>query len=228
MRAGEYPGYDFKTGYASDTVLQRDYKGLARLLKLLHAAFAPKGRIVTLAYYPDGKQERLIHEHGFAQYASTMHMMSYDQPGEHSTWAFAERVARQGAAVLPPQLLTLGLPFYGRHVQSGDWKSYEDLVQQHHPLADDADEANKYYFNSPAMIRRKTRLARRLGLGGVMIWEVGQDCRRNAVTHGETTHAVTCPSGESSSLLSAIQHELNAPPPEPEAAAAGQRARDEL
>ena len=63
----EYPGYDFKTGYASDDILQRDYRGMAKLLKALHEAFAPTGRTVTLAYYPDGKQEALITEHGFAQ-----------------------------------------------------------------------------------------------------------------------------------------------------------------
>ena len=28
-------GYDFKSGYASDDVLQKDYKGLAKLLKAL-------------------------------------------------------------------------------------------------------------------------------------------------------------------------------------------------
>ena len=97
----EYPGYDFKTGYASDDVLQKDYRGMAKLLKVLHEAFAPKGRVITLAYYPDGKQEGLITKHGFAQYVEAMHMMSYDQPGKHSTWEFAERVAKQGARMLP-------------------------------------------------------------------------------------------------------------------------------
>ena len=204
----EYPGYDFKTGYASDDVLHRDYRGMARLLKLLHASFAPKGRIITLAYYPDSKQEQLITSYGFAKYVAAMHMMSYDQPGRHSTWEFAERVAKQGARMLPAHQVTLGLPFYGRHVSTGDWKSYEDLVQAHAPLAPGTDEAGGYYFNGPDLIMRKTRLARELGLGGVMIWEVGQDCRQNAVTHGKDTHAVTCPQGEQSALLAALAREL--------------------
>jgi len=189
-------------------VLNRDYKGLSRLLKLLHAAFAPTGRTITLAYYPDGKQEGLITSHGFSQYVDAMHMMSYDQPGRHSTWEFAQRVAAQGARMLPPHLVTLGLPFYGRHVKTGDWKSYEDLVQMHAPLEPDVDEAGGYYFNGPHLIQRKTRLAIELGLGGVMIWEVGQDCRQHAVTHGETTHVVTCPR-EASALLAAIGSELS-------------------
>ena len=211
----EYPGYDFKTGYASDDVLLRDYKGLKRLLKLLHAAFEPSGRIITLAYYPDKRQEGLIKDHGFGKYVANMHMMSYDQQGKHSTWEFAERVAKQGAQILPAHLVTLGVPFYGRHTQTGDWKSWEDLVQMFDPLGDGVDESGGYYFNSGALIRRKTRLAHAAGLGGVMIWEVGQDCRRHAVTHGETTHAVTCPRGEDSSLLAAMQRELDVLPPRP-------------
>ena len=111
--------------------------------------------------------------------------------------------------MLPPHLVTLGLPFYGRHVKTGDWKSYEDLVQMHAPLEPDVDEAGGYYFNGPHLIQRKTRLAIELGLGGVMIWEVGQDCRQHAVAHGETTHVVTCPQGERSALLAAIGSELS-------------------
>jgi chitinase len=219
----EYPGYDFRSGYASDDILQKDYKGLKLLLKGLHAAFEPAGRIITIAYYPDGKQERLFVEHGFGRYVAAMHMMSYDQGGRHSTWDFAQQVAHQGAALLPAHLVTLGLPFYGRHMKTGEWKSYEDLVQMLHPIADDVDEGEGYYFNGPKLIRRKTALARQLGLGGVMIWEVGQDCRMHEVTHGETTHAVTCPDGERSSLLDALRSELQSGGQSPEG-----NGRDEL
>lgn len=226
----EYPGFDFKTGYASEEVLHKDYRGMARLLKLLHASFAPLGRIITMAYYPDKKQEGLIASYGFAKYVAAMHMMSYDQPGRHSTWDFAERVARQGADMLPAHLVTLGLPFYGRHVTSGDWKSYEDLVQAHAPLDANTNEAGGYFFNSPTLLRSKVALARELGLGGVMIWEVGQDCRQNPVTHGKDTHVVTCPSPEMS-LLAAIGEELRDGQPtmsDASADASAASVRDEL
>ena len=36
-------------------------------------------------------------------------------------------------------------------------------------------------FNGVKTIWAKTRLAAKLGLGGVMIWEVGQDCRLEPV-----------------------------------------------
>ena len=205
VATGEYPGFAFGSGYQADEAVEREYKGLRRLLKLLHGAFAPSGRIVTMAYYPDQRQEQLIMKHGLHRYVANLHMMAYDQGGKHSTWEFGQKVARQGAELLPKSLVTLGLPFYGRHTSTGDWRSYEDLVQQHAPLSADVDEAGGYFFNGPAHITRKTRLAAELGLGGVMIWEVGQDCRVHAITHGATTHAVTCPDGERSALLTAVR-----------------------
>ena len=224
----EYPGFTFGSGYHSDAAVQKDYKGLRALLKLLHAAFVPTGRVITIAYYPDGRQERLFTEYEVGKYVVNMHAMAYDQsPGQHSTWEFAQKVVQQGATLLPAHLVTLGLPFYGRHVRTGEWKSYEDLVQEHSRAAGGSlqpadewalrDEAAGYFFNGPALIERKTRLALEAGLGGVMIWEGGQDCRVHAVTHGATTHAVTCPHGEASALLTAIRKgaPYRAPPASP-------------
>ena len=204
----EYPGYSFGSGYHADDAIQRDYKGLSLLVKKMAKAFRPSGRIITLAYYPDGKQEKLLLDHNLHKHVANMHMMSYDQPGKHSTLDWSREVASRGAGILPPELLTLGVPFYGRHIKTGDWKSYEDLVQMNAALLKnrpEVDEAGGYYFNGPGTIAKKVQLARSLGLGGVMIWEVGQDCRRNAVVHGETTHAVTCPQGEESSLLASLK-----------------------
>ena len=113
----------------------------------------------------------------------------------------------------PPAKVTLGLPFYARHTRTGDWKSYEDVLGQTGALEPSVDEAASYagyYFNGAGLIERKVALARRLGLGGVMIWEVGQDCRVNPVTHGTKTHPSTCPAGEASSLLAAIRRALPA------------------
>ena len=206
----EYPGYVLGRGYLPEAEVTKDYEGLFKLLEETHAAFAPSGRVITMAYYPDGRQERLLMQGGAPQWLEAMHMMSYDQGERHSTWEFAERVARQGAQLLPAAKVTHGLPFYGRHMRTGDWKSWEDLVQQHRP-ADGVDEAGGYFFNSAALIERKTRLAKRLGLAGVMIWEVGQDCRLVPVTHGATTHVRTCPAdGDADSLLAAVSRGIAA------------------
>jgi GH18 family chitinase len=43
------------------------------------------------------------------------------------------------------------------------------------PLHADTDQIGSKYFNGVTMIKRKTKYAADLKLGGVMIWEVGQD-----------------------------------------------------
>jgi len=206
----EYPGYQFGRGYLSDDEVQADYKGLARLVRGTKKYFPTK--TVTLAYYPDGRQEELLKQYGVDQVVDLMHMMSYDAGGEqHSSWELGKRSVDQGKALLPPPKLTMGVPFYGRHSGSGDWTTYEDLVQRHDPLSPSKDSVrapkdqggSKYTigFNGVTMIERKTRYALEQGTGGVMIWEVGQDCRLVPVTHGKKTHVRTCPKDESSLLL---------------------------
>lgn len=205
----EYPGYSFGSGYMPDEQVEKDYSGLRRLVKETKAMFREtkiRGS-VTLAYYPDGRQENLIRKHGIDKYVDLMHMMTYDQNGEHhSTYDYAVKSARQGASLLSAGQLTLGLPFYGRNSQTGDWTTYEDIILKNYPLAADIDVVKApgsatLGFNGVDTIRRKTAVALELGLGGVMIWEVGQDCRLEPVEHGSKTHVRTCPSDESSLLL---------------------------
>ena len=62
----------------------------------MHSEFEPAGLVITLAYYPDGRQEALLASLGAAQYVAGMHAMSYDQQGKHSTWEYAVKV-RLGA-----------------------------------------------------------------------------------------------------------------------------------
>mmetsp|Transcript_68151 Transcript_68151/g.134550 ORF Transcript_68151/g.134550 Transcript_68151/m.134550 type:complete len:380 (+) Transcript_68151:51-1190(+) len=206
----EYPGYQFGRGYLAEEEVQADYKGLAQLVRGTKKFFPNK--TVTMAYYPDTRQETLLKQHGIDQVVDLMHMMSYDAGGEqHSSWTLGKKSVDQGKEVLPPRKLTMGVPFYGRHSGSGDWTTYEDLVQRHDPLPPTKDSVlapadqggSKYVigFNGVKMIERKTRYALEQGAAGVMIWEVGQDCRLVPVTHGKKTHVRTCPKDESSLLL---------------------------
>lgn len=210
----EYAGYTFGRGYAASAEVKADYAGLARLSRDLRAAL-PAGARLTLAYYPDGRQEAELRASGAWKRVDLMHAMAYDAsgPGGHSSMALAEAALAGGAASgLPVGKLTLGLPFYGRHSATGDWTTYEDLVQRHAPLAASADAvpapgggSATITFNGVDRISQKTQLALDKGFGGVMIWEVGQDCRLAPVTRDGRTHARTCPgAGGSASLLVAV------------------------
>uniref|UniRef100_A0A7S2U5I3 GH18 domain-containing protein n=1 Tax=Lotharella oceanica TaxID=641309 RepID=A0A7S2U5I3_9EUKA len=132
-----------------------------------------------MAYYPDGQQEQIIQHLGLFRSMDLIHSMSYDQRGEHSTFALAERTVHNWrAAGLPLSQLCLGVPFYSRHVQTGDWKTYEELVRNNPNLDPGVDRVAGHYFNGVAMIKKKTKHAKEVwGLGGVMIWELGQDVK---------------------------------------------------
>ena len=207
----EYPGYDFRRGYLPDEQVHADYKGLMHLLR--ETREATPTRTITLSYYPDGRQERLLVSGGAPRWVDIFTVMAYDSnSGPHSTMQhFKDATASALKAFPDPSKIAVGLPFYGRSVRTGDWKSYEDIVQsQKDDLAPDVNQVGDQYFNGILTIQRKVRHAVRSGIGGVMVWEIGQDCRVEAVSHGETVHAKTCPRGEESSLLVAISRELSA------------------
>ena len=78
-------------------------------------------------------------------------------------------------------------------------------MQKHHPLSPKVDKRDQVAFNGRQTIAKKTELALERGLAGVMIWEVGQDCRLEAVTSADgSSHVKTCPNGRDSSLLVAL------------------------
>jgi GH18 family chitinase len=211
----EYPGYEMGKGYLPDSELQADYAGLHALAVELRAALGP-GRVLTLAYYPDGRQEAMFHARGTDAVVDLMHAMAYDAGGEHhSSLELAKDALRKGKkAKLPMSRVTLGLPFYGRNSRTGDWVTYEDIAKKFNPLSLSSDIAlneddTQTSFNGVVMIMNKVRAALSIGAGGVMIWEAGQDCRLAPVTHGDKTHPRTCPADDLSLLL-AIGRTLDA------------------
>lgn len=227
----EYPGYTMGVGYGPDSETAADYAGLAALIRELRASLEPRA-VLTAAYYPDGKQEAALVAGGFMAQGllDAALIMAYDASGSgsgadagHSPMSLA-RAAIAGArrAGLPLERVALGVPFYGRLSTTGDWRTYEDLVQQHAPLDATRDAVPEgsatVHFNGRATIAAKTRLALREGLRGIMVWEAGQDCRLVPVTHGATTHVRTCPD-DASSLLATVTRAI---------AAAAEGGNDEL
>eukprot|EP00008_Paramoeba_atlantica_P003966 CAMPEP_0201492214 /NCGR_PEP_ID=MMETSP0151_2-20130828/32218_1 /ASSEMBLY_ACC=CAM_ASM_000257 /TAXON_ID=200890 /ORGANISM="Paramoeba atlantica, Strain 621/1 / CCAP 1560/9" /LENGTH=320 /DNA_ID=CAMNT_0047878899 /DNA_START=8 /DNA_END=970 /DNA_ORIENTATION=- len=211
----EYPGFRFGQGYLPEKDVQTDYKGLARLVQDTRMVFDKleqklnRPLEITLAYYPDGRQEQLLSQHNVVKDANYFHSMAYDAGGDHSPFELAQKSIKQTiAAALPLDKMTLGLPFYGRNQRTGDWTTYEDLLKQKSTLNPENDVAivngNSVSYNGPLTIRKKTKLALQNEIGGVMIWEAGQDCRLKEVKRNGNTHVVTCPEGKHNSLLVSI------------------------
>jgi chitinase len=207
----EYPGYQFGRGYLSEDEVKKDYAGLLNLLRETRELLGPDSTI-TMSYYPDKRQESLLVEMEATKYVDLFHAMAYDNRGEHSTMKHFESATKQAIEIFGHKFsdkVTIGLPFYGRNVRTGDWKSYESIVQGHQ-LTSNMNKAGDQYFNGVDMIRKKVRHSMEHGMGGVMIWEVGQDCRIQGKKTGDYLHVKTCQDEQSKdSLLLAITDELN-------------------
>lgn len=142
-----------------------------RLIAETRAAFAPQKLLVTAALAPWQNLSPLA-----LTALDRIHLMSYDNNGEHSTFAQAtadvEGMLKKGASAAK---LCLGVPFYGRSVKDrNDALAWADIASRFHP-APESDTAGDYYFNGPVTLQRKARYVRERGLAGVMIWEIGQD-----------------------------------------------------
>jgi chitinase len=114
-------------------------------------------------------------------YLDRVHIMSYDHSGRHAT--YDQAVGDVGIFInrgIPPQKLYLGIPFYGRGIQDfSQTLGYDEIVTRYHP-AENIDEVDGYYFNNIGTVQQKSEYALSMGLGGVMIWEIGQDADGDA------------------------------------------------
>jgi chitinase len=142
-----------------------------KLLATLHRAFVPHKLELSMAVA--GWQELTPEAIGAVE---RIHLMAYDADGKHSTLDFAkkdlDRLLQRG---VPAEKICLGVPFYGRKIADhGRSITYGEIVNRYHPAAD-VDEVDGFYFNGPRTIERKTKLALDRKLGGIMIWELGQD-----------------------------------------------------
>lgn len=111
-----------------------------------------------------------------------INLMAYDNFGRHSTYESAVEASEylQIKYNVEPGKINLGIPFYGRIFSGLDpqyWsrtKIYRQLVEEF-TLSPSQDEAGGFYFNGIDTVKRKTAYALEQGLGGIMIWELGQD-----------------------------------------------------
>lgn len=151
---------------------EEEHAAFARFLHQLREALGPHGRLVTVAMAP----WKPLSDEALSA-VDRIHLMTYDNGGRHSTLDLAfDSVDRLLDRGIPAEKICLGIPFYGRPFEGpfGETTTYAEIVSRS-TLRPSDNEANGIYFNGPELVARKVRLARRLGLGGVMIWELGQD-----------------------------------------------------
>ena len=112
----------------------------------------------------------------------SIHLMSYDFYGRHST-AASTREALEYMALrhnIPMDKILMGIPFYGR-IYSGDspdyWKKAKSyrLITMENQVDPEDNEADGFFFNGPELVAAKADMAEELGTAGCFIWEIGQD-----------------------------------------------------
>lgn len=98
--------------------------------------------------------------------------------GQHAPYSLAvESIDFWLSQNVPANKLNLGLPFYGfdfSNHRKTRTASFGDLTKRNTSFAN-LDQVGKTFYNGIPTIKAKTSLAMEQ-TGGVMIWEIGQDC----------------------------------------------------
>ena len=127
--------------------------------------------LVTIAQSP-------WRDHGERIYriVDRVHVMSYNHKFPQARLqASRDDVQRMIDFGCPREKLLLGIPFYGRN-QRGQSRTYAELVNADRTAAK-SDLLRGFALNGKTTVRAKTGFALDSGLGGVMVWELGQDAR---------------------------------------------------
>jgi len=171
----ELDGVDYNWEYPADA---NEWRLWGNLMEESKHFLLGSENVVTFTMFQDPNHFDIIRQFNLLKDADYVHCMSYDMRGKHSTYAFAQEgilmgINNLGGGYETAKKFTIGLPFYARHVQSGHPKTYAELVDQ--LKSKKVDQVGQFYFNSVNTIYRKTKLAKDSRIGGVMIWELGQD-----------------------------------------------------
>jgi len=168
-----------------------EWKNLGRLAKEIRTQVSPikPDALITMTYHPRSGAVKMFSglkskksDESFVDFFDYCHGMTYsmfDHERKHSTPAMDRAAIEEWKnAGLPLSKLTLGLPFFGVDRKSGKPLTYGEIIDEEPSLVDrpgvDVSKSGVYFPNARSMAN-KVQMAAEFGLGGVMIWELGQD-----------------------------------------------------
>lgn len=176
-------GVDFNWEYP---VTPKDWSNWGLLMKEAKELLGQRN-FVSLTMYNVREHYELLKGYNLLVDADYVHCMAYDHREKHSTTEFAQMALFYSKTLGKYQKkFTLGIPFYGRHVVTGEPKAFYELA----PVVTDTvtDTLGDIFYNSQKTIYEKILLAKIARVGGIMIWELGQDIQQFlTISDGETT-----------------------------------------
>ena len=111
--------------------------------------------IVTFTMYLDPRHYDIIRHFDLLKDANYVHCMAYDARGQHSTIEFATKgIELAKTEGFDHQKWTLGLPFYGRDIYTGEAKAFYEISPD-----GDKDTIGNIFYNSQRTLAYKTRMA---------------------------------------------------------------------
>jgi len=161
----EFDGVDYDWEYPAGKTQLADYR---KLLEETRRSLG-SGRVISVAQAPWRDFGRGIYEA-----VDRVHVMSYNHKHPQARLSDSRAdIDRMLGFGCPREKLVLGVPFYGRNPR-GRSRTYAEIVRSDAFKAN-ADLVDGFAFNGRRTLQQKTSYARDAGLGGVMIWEIGQD-----------------------------------------------------
>ena len=111
-----------------------------------------------------------------------LHLMTYDGQGSgrshHADMAWSKGVVDRwvNSGKIAKEKIFYGVPFYGRPSSGWDDEdTYVNIISANQEALSQADSNGHYYYDGIPQIEEKTKYAWDKDIGGIMIWETGQD-----------------------------------------------------
>lgn len=149
-----------------------DARAFFRMILALAPALKKIGISISMAVHADFGIPAPVHAA-----VDRINVMTYDFPFADLEQVEASIQQLLDAGVLSTKLF-LGIPAYGRHETNvGTVMTFAEMVDAAgtHVLDRHSGTWHEFKYDSPEMVRRKVQLAKEKNLGGVFLWELGQD-----------------------------------------------------